>query len=105
MNKVFLTGRLARTPELRRTTNGKAVSTLTVAVDRIGDDTADFLDVVVWEKAAENACKYLAKGNQVAVEAHLHQRITQTEEGNRYALEIVSDHIEYLSPKNAEPNE
>jgi single-strand DNA-binding protein len=59
LNKVILIGRLTRDPELRYTPNGVAITKFTLAVDRTfknrqGERETDFIDVVVWQKQAEN---------------------------------------------------
>ena len=64
MNKVFLIGRLTNNPELRYTSNGVANCQFVLALDRGKDKNgnnkgADFPNVVVWEKQAENLCKYM----------------------------------------------
>ena len=66
MNKIFLIGRLTKDPELRYTPSGAAVCSFTLAVDRrftsqSGEKEADFIHVVVRNKAAENCAKYLSK--------------------------------------------
>ena len=61
MNKVLLTGRLTRDPELRYTPNGKAVCNFTIATNRPvvrdGEKIADFINCIVWGKTAENLSK------------------------------------------------
>ena len=68
MNRVFLIGRLSRDPELRHTNSGMAVCQINVAVGRRTgqgrEPETDFINVVVWDKQAENVAKYLAKGRQ-----------------------------------------
>ncbi len=59
MNKVILIGRLTRNPELRYTESNIAVATFTLAVNRPfsnqqGEREADFINIVVWRKQAEN---------------------------------------------------
>ena len=58
LNKIFIMGRLTRDPELRRTQNGTAVTSFTLAVDRDfknadGTKDTDFIDVVAWRTTAE----------------------------------------------------
>ena len=70
MNKAMLVVRLTRDPELRHTTTGRAVCQITVAINRPfssqdGQREADFINVVVWDKSAENVAKYVHKGSQV----------------------------------------
>ena len=72
MNKVILIGRLTKDPELRYTGSNRAVTQITVAVNRTftnqnGEREADFINVVIWDKQAENVAKYLTKGRLVAV--------------------------------------
>ncbi len=101
MNKVFLIGRLSRDPELRHTTSGMAVCQINVAVGRRTgqgrDPETDFINVVVWDKQAENVAKYLAKGRQVAVEGRIQTRSYDNNEGKKtYVTEVVASNVEFL---------
>ena len=101
MNKVFLIGRLSRDPELRHTTSGMAVCQINVAVSRRTgagrDPETDFINVVVWDKQAENVAKYLAKGRQVAVEGRIQTRSYDNNEGKKtYVTEVVANNVEFL---------
>ena len=65
MNKVLLTGNLARDPEVRYTQSGKAVASFSLAVNRrFGkandgqQPSADFISIVAWEKLAEFCGNY-----------------------------------------------
>jgi single-strand DNA-binding protein len=107
MNKVFLIGRLTRDPELRYTGNNTPVATFTLAVDRgfSRDQTereTDFLNIVVWNKAAENVKNYLTKGSQTAVEGRIQTRSYDDQNGQkRYVTEIVASNVEFLGSKNS----
>ena len=101
MNKVFLIGRLSRDPELRHTTSGMAVCQINVAISRrVGqgkEPETDFINVVVWDKQAENVSKYLAKGRQVAVEGRIQTRSYDNNEGKKtYVTEVVASNVEFL---------
>ena len=101
MNRVFLIGRLSRDPELRHTTSGMAVCQINVAVSRRAtqgrDPETDFINVVVWDKQAENVARYLAKGRQVAVEGRIQTRSYDNNEGKRtYVTEVVANNVEFL---------
>ncbi len=100
MNCVVMVGRLTRDPELRFIAgSGKAVATFAIAVDRpfAKEKTADFFNVVVWGKPAENAANYLAKGRQVAVKGYLQSRSYEDKTGvKRYVTEIVADTVEFI---------
>ena len=76
MNKVFLIGRLTRDPELRYTGSNTAVATFSLAVNRnftnaSGEREADFINIVVWRKQAENVKNYLSQGSQVAIDGEV----------------------------------
>ena len=110
MNKVFLIGRLTRDPELRYTGNNTAVATFSIAVNRNfsnqnGEREADFINIVVWRKQAENVKNYLSQGSQVAVEGRLQTRNYEDKDGQkRYVTEVVADNVEFLGSKNSSNN-
>ena len=87
MNSVVLIGRLAKDPDLRYTQNGKAVANFTIAVNKIykqqGDNSADFINCVTWNKTAENLAQHQRKGNLIAVHGSIQTRSYQNNEGNR----------------------
>ena len=99
LNKIFVMGRLTRDPELRRTNNGTAVSSFTLAVDRDfknadGSKYTDFIDIVAWRGTAEFASKYFNKGRMAVVEGRLQMRDWQDKNGNnRRSAEIVADNM------------
>lgn len=105
MNKVFLIGRLTRDPELRYTGNNTAVASFSIAVNRnftnqSGEREADFINIVVWRKQAENVKNYLKQGSQVAIDGRIQTRSYDDSEGNkRYVTEVVADNVEFLGTK------
>lgn len=105
MNKVFLIGRLSRDPELRHTTSGMPVCQINVAISRpVGqgkEPETDFINVVVWNKQAENVSKYLAKGRQIAIEGRIQTRNYDNNEGKRvYVTEVIASNVEFLGSAN-----
>ena len=109
MNRVLLVGRLTRDPELRYTNSGKAVVQLGLAVDRrvsrerrdSGVQTADFFNLVAWEKTAETCANYLKKGSRIGVDGRLQSRSYEAKDGTkRTAVEVVIDSFEFLDSKN-----
>lgn len=104
MNKVILTGRLTRDPELRYTTNNKAVCDFTIATNRPvvrdGERVADFINCRVWNKTAENLDKYQAKGNMIAVAGRMQVDNYQDKDGkNRNYTYVLVEDLEYLERK------
>jgi single-strand DNA-binding protein len=110
-NKVILIGNLTRDPEIRYNPSGKAVATLSIAVNRRsrqgeeGKDDVSFFDVVVWEKQAETCGQYLSKGSGVLVEGRLQQRRWETEDGQkRSKVEVVASNVQFM-PKRQQGGE
>lgn len=101
MNKVLLTGRLTRDPEMRSLASGKNVTTFTVASNEFiggGREKAEYHPVVTWDRLAEIAGTYLGKGQQVAIEGRLQTRSWDDERGQRHwKTEIVASHVEMMS--------
>ncbi len=89
LNHIVLMGRLTRDPELRRTGNGTAVASFTVAVDRDftpkdgGERKTDFIDCVAWTHTGEFIAKYFTKGSMIAVEGRLELRDWNDRDGNK----------------------
>lgn len=110
MNKVFLIGRLTRDPELRYTGNNTPVATFSLAVNRpftsqSGEREADFINIVVWRKQAENVKNYLNQGSQVAVEGRIQVRNYDDNNGQkRYVTEVIADNVEFLGSKSSANN-
>ena len=105
MNKVFLIGRLSRDPELRHTTSGAAVCQINVAISRPvsqgSEPQTDFINVVVWNKQAENVARYLSKGRQIAIEGRIQTRNYDNNEGKRtYVTEVIASNVEFLGSAN-----
>lgn len=101
MNKIILIGRLTKDPDLRYTPNGAAVCTFTLAVNRPyskdGEQEADFINIVVWNKAGESCAKYLEKGRQCAIEGRLQIRTYDGDDGKkRWVTEVVADRVEFI---------
>jgi single-strand DNA-binding protein len=110
MNKVFLIGRLTRDPELRYTGNNTAVASFALAVQRNfanqqGEREADFFNITVWRKQAENVKNYLTQGSQVAIEGRLQTRSYDDANGQkRYVTEVVADNVEFIGSRNSSGN-
>lgn len=109
MNSICIIGRLTADPELRRTRNGKAVCSFTVAVDRPFDkENTDFINCVAWNQSAEYLSKYGSKGTVVGVNGSLQGRRWTDKDGkNHTAWEVIAERLELLSARreNAEHND
>ena len=105
LNDVKLTGRLARDPDIRFTTQGTAVARITLAVGRryrdktSGDwkEEVAWVPCTVWREAAERAGKRLKKGSPVFVEGRLKTKQWQTKEGQKRSdLEVEVLRMQFL---------
>ncbi|WP_196593777.1 single-stranded DNA-binding protein [Pectinatus sottacetonis] len=106
MNKVILAGRLATDPEVRYTQTGKAVASFRLAVNkrfsRDQQNTADFFNIVAWQKLAEICGNNLVKGSQILVDGHLQIRSYDAQDGSkRYVTEIIANDIEFMGSRPA----
>lgn len=102
MNKIIITGNLTKQPELRFTTNEKAVCTFDIANNEgYGDKKqTNYFKVVVWGKIGENCANYLDKGSKVLITGRLGNRSYDDKEGNKkHITEITASEVEFLSSK------
>ena len=100
MNNVTLIGRTTREVELRYTTSQTAVARFSLAVERPvkdGEKKADFPNIIVFGKQAENCEKYLAKGRKVAVQGRLQTGSYEDKDGKRvYTTDVIAERVEFL---------
>ena len=111
VNKVLLVGNLGRDIELRYTSGGTAVATLSLATtdmwtDKQGQrqEKTEWHRVVLWGKTAETLQEYLLKGRQIYVEGRLQTRQWDDRDGNkRYTTEIRADRVVLLGGRGGGP--
>lgn len=105
MNRTVLVGRLTADPTLKYTPSGAAVATFTLAVNRTftnqqGEREADFINCVVWRKAAENVANFLKKGSLAGVDGRLQSRSYEGQDGKKvYVTEVVAESVQFLDSK------
>lgn len=101
MNKIILIGNLTKNPELKELPSGVYVCNMNIAVSRdFGEDGADYFDIKVFNKQAQNCDKFLSKGRKVAVIGRLQNRSYEDKDGNkRYVTEVIANDVEFLTPK------
>ena len=103
-NLVILLGRMARDPELRYTSGGKAYTNFTLAAQKTKDE-AEFIDCVAWEKTAETIAEYFRKGNRILINGKI---VTSTYESNgekRKSVKVQAFSFEFIDSKNSENNQ
>ena len=107
MNRVCLVGRITAKPELRYTNSNIPFTRFSVAVNRTfnnaqGEREADFINIVVWRRQAENVCNYLDKGSQVSIEGRIQTGSYTDKDGNRRSsFEVVADNVQFLDSRRS----
>lgn len=107
MNTVVLIGRTTRDIDLRRTGNGTAVASFTLAVNRDfktnDGQEADFIQCVAWKKTAELLEQYVHKGDKIALNGSIRTRNYEDSHGRTvYVTEVLVNRVEFLETKNRE---
>ena len=106
MNHFVGIGRLTRDPEARYTQSGKACARFTLAIDRRksadGNQQADFIQCVAWEKTAEVISQYVSKGQKIAVEGRIQTRSYEKDGTKHYVTEVVVQSMEFCDSKGGQ---
>lgn len=112
VNKTILLGHVGKEPDVRHLDSGMAVANFTLATTEKGYKTRDgkeipdrteWLNIVMWNKLAEIAEKYVHKGDKLYIEGKIRTRSYDAQDGSkRYVTEIFADSMEMLGSKNKE---
>ncbi|MBL7787008.1 MAG: single-stranded DNA-binding protein [Chitinophagales bacterium] len=104
INKVMLMGRLGKDPEAYHFESGRAKVTFSLATsetftrDGNREEVTEWHNIVMWDKLAEIAEKYLKKGKLIYVEGKIKTRSWDDKDGNkRYTTEILADKMTMIS--------
>ena len=112
MNKVILMGRLTRDPEVRYSQGERsmAIARYTLAVDRRGrrsqdgdqGQTADFINIVAFDRAGEFAEKYFRQGMRVLVSGRIQTGSYINKDGQKvYTTDVIVEDQEFADSKNS----
>ncbi|MFM7193656.1 MAG: single-stranded DNA-binding protein [Bacteroidota bacterium] len=107
MNKVILTGWLAKDPDARTLPSGAMVVNLTVVTTEVFRDrntgqlreATDYHHVVLWRGLAETASKYLHRGDPCFIEGKVRTHSYEKEGVKRYVTEVVADQMVMLGSR------
>lgn len=104
VNKVFLVGRLGGDPEIKSTPNGKNVASFSLATSEKynGTEKTEWHKIIVWEKLADVAEKYLKKGRMVHIEGKIQTREYESQGVKRFVSEIIASNLTLLDSANKE---
>lgn len=108
-NKVQLIGNLGQTPEIIQLENGSKLAKITIATNETYKnqegkkvESVQWHNLVAWGKQAELLEKYVIKGQEIAIEGKLMNRVYEAKEGGkRTKTEIQITDILLLGSKKA----
>ena len=107
MNKVILTGRFTRDPEIKYTNDGASIARFSIAVNRRfvkegSDQKADFLNCIAFGKSAEFIEKYFSKGMKADLSGRIQTgSYTNKDDVKVYTTDIVVEEIEFGESKGS----
>lgn len=110
LNKAIVIGNLTRDPDLKSLPSGIKVCSFSVATNRVWKDkngarqeAADYHNVVVFGRSAENVSQYMRKGNSILIEGRMQTRSwdDKTSGEKKYRTEIVADRVQF-GPKGGD---
>ncbi len=100
-------GRLTQEPEVRYSTDGKAVAKLSLAINRKykqeGQADADFFNYVAFGKTAEFIAKYFHKGMKALITGELRNNHYEKDGVKHYSEQVIINTIEFAESKQANP--
>lgn len=103
INNVLIVGHITHDLELRKTSTDKSVCEFSIAVNRIGQDTTDFITCQVWNKQADNLVKYCKKGCLIGIEGCLRVEQYEDKEGKRRTKAyVLANKVSFLQTNKQE---
>lgn len=107
INRITLIGRLTKDAEVTYTPGGMAIASISLAINRSTKgsdgqwyDEANYFDVKVFGKQADNLKAYLTKGKQIGVDGYLKQERWEKDGQKKSRVIINANDIQLLSPKD-----
>ena len=111
INKVQLIGNLGKNPEVATTSSGKQYAKFSLATSESYKDSSgqritntEWHNVIVWDKLAEIAGKYLVKGSQIFLEGKIVTQKFEKDGQTRYSTSIVGREFQMLGSKPDQSN-
>jgi len=101
-NSITAVAYLVKDPEVRTTSNGKKVVSLRAGISTSIAKTKCFVDIEYWDKTAEIAEKYLAKGREFIVNGELCMSSWE-KDGKKFSKYFIRGRdLQFLSSKKSE---
>ena len=104
LNQIVLIGRLVKDIEVKSLTSGVHVTSFNLAVQRNfknknNENETDFINCVAFGNTAKLLNQYCFKGQLINVVGRLQIRSWESDQGRRYATEVIVNNIEILEWK------
>lgn len=105
-NRVIITGRLTRDPDVKFTPSGTPVCEFSMAVNGYKKKDAteadvSFIDCVAFKKLAETVGQHLRKGSQCLIEGQIKQERWETDQGQkRSRVKVLAGSVQFLWGKD-----
>jgi single-strand DNA-binding protein len=108
LNKAFILGRLTNDPEVRSLPSGQAVSSFSLATNRVWNDkdgkkqeATEFHNIVLFGRLADVANQYLNKGKTCLIVGRIQNRSWEGKDGQKhYRTEVVGEELQ-LGPRTS----
>ena len=105
INRVILTGYLAKDIEIRYTPSGVQTATFHLGVSRGKDKDTDFIQCVAWRQSADFLGQYASKGDLLGIDGKIYTRTYEGKHGNVYITEVNCESVQILRKKEAPKEE
>jgi len=104
LNHVEIIGNAGKTPDMKYTAAGKAVTTFSVAVNHTHRDATtgkpveetEWFNCVAWEGLAETVNSYVQKGSLLYVSGRLKTRSWEQDGTKHYKTELIVNEVKFL---------
>ena len=102
MNKTILIGNITKDIETRITQSKKSVVEFAIAInENYGENkTTEYINIVAWEKLADNIAKYCSKGSKVAIEGKIKTDKYEKNGQTIYRTYVLANSVEFLQSKS-----
>lgn len=107
MNKVIISGRLTKDPEISSSASGTTFARFSIVVNRRfkreGEPDADFFNCSAFGKTAEFIEKYFKKGSRIEVTGRLENNNYTNKEGQKiYDVRVMVEEAEFGDSKGSQ---
>lgn len=99
MQQIFITGRIGRSAETRRTQSGVSATSFRLASSYKvkGEERTDWFDCTVFDERGEKLAPYLVKGTSIAITGQVSARAFMHNAEARASIQVNVDKLDFMS--------